>query len=160
MRHLQPVLWTKGTLLTPQHLQQQDRFLEDTLQFRLESLAFSPWGFLKLRLDQEALGGGQLSVSAASGVFRDGLLFDIPDADAVPPAKPLAEHFASNQLSADVYLAIPQYRERGLNVAVASTTADTRFVADAVFVHDEMRGGMEKPIQVARKGFRLLMDNE
>ena len=36
MKRLQPVIWTKGTFLTPQHLQLQDRFLEDTLQFRLE----------------------------------------------------------------------------------------------------------------------------
>ena len=38
MKRLQPVIWTKGTFLTPQHLQLQDRFLEDTLQFRLEAL--------------------------------------------------------------------------------------------------------------------------
>ena len=44
MRQLQPVLWTKGTLLSPQHLQTQDRFLEDLLRFRIEALAYCPWG--------------------------------------------------------------------------------------------------------------------
>ena len=29
MKQLQPVIWTKGTLLTPQHLQVQDRYAED-----------------------------------------------------------------------------------------------------------------------------------
>src|SRR5919107_1406947 len=48
MRQLQPVLWTKGVLLTPQHLQTQDRFLEDLLQFRLAALTFCPWGFRRL----------------------------------------------------------------------------------------------------------------
>ena len=33
MRQLQPVIWSKGTFLTPQHLQTRDRFLESVLQF-------------------------------------------------------------------------------------------------------------------------------
>ena len=28
MRRLEPVVWTKGTFLNPQHLQSQDRFLD------------------------------------------------------------------------------------------------------------------------------------
>src|SRR4051794_28594831 len=120
MRRLQPVLWTKGTLLTPQHLQLQDRFIEDTLQFWLEALAFAPWGFRELRLDQEALAAGLLSISEASGIFRDGLLFDIPGADAAPAAKPLAGHFAAEDSGLDVFLAIPKYREGGFNIAVTN----------------------------------------
>ena len=160
MRQLQPVLWTKGTLLSPQHLQAQDRFLEDTLQFWLESLAFAPWGFRELRIDREALAGGLLIASAASGIFPDGLLFEIPDADGAPPAKQLAEHFGPDDSALDVYLAVPQYRERGVNVSTPGAATDTRFVAEVAFVRDEVRGAAEKPIQIARKGFRLLTENE
>ena len=78
MRQLQPVIWMKGTALSPQHLQSQDRFIEDSLRFRLESLSANPWGFLTLQIDQEALAGGIFTLSAASGVFPDGLLFDFP----------------------------------------------------------------------------------
>src|ERR1035438_1736600 len=41
---LQPVIWSKGTFLSPQHMQIQDRFTESVLQFRLEALQFRPWG--------------------------------------------------------------------------------------------------------------------
>src|SRR5215813_11051959 len=126
MRQLQPVLWTRGTLLTPQHLQTQDRFLEDTLQFWLQSLGFSPWGFSELRLDQEALAAGVVSIARASGIFRDGLLFEIPDVDGAPAVKPLAECFAPGESTLDIHLAIPQYRERGLNVSLPGGAADTR----------------------------------
>ena len=78
MKQLQPVLWSKGTFLTPQHLQLQDRFLEDSLNFRLQALKFCAWGFSEVVLDQELLADGQLAVSRASGIFPDGLLFDIP----------------------------------------------------------------------------------
>ena len=50
MKQLQPVLWTKGTFLTPQHLQLQDRFLEDSLNFRLQALKFCAWGFSEVVL--------------------------------------------------------------------------------------------------------------
>ena len=87
MKQLQPVLWTKGTFLTPQHLQLQDRFLEDSMNFRVQSLKFCAWGFSEVVLDQELLADGQLAISRASGIFPDGLLFDIPGPDQPPPSK-------------------------------------------------------------------------
>jgi type VI secretion system protein ImpJ len=160
MRRLQPVLWNKGTLLTPQHLQAHDRFLEDSLQFWLESQQFSPWGLSELQIDRETLAAGLLSVSSASGVFPDGLLFDIPDADPAPPAKSLVEHFGPNDSSMDVYLAVPAYREKGINVSQPGGFVDARFVAEAAFARDELRSDIEKPVQLARKAFRILMESE
>ena len=83
MRQLQPVIWMKGTCLSPQHLQSQDRFIEDSLRFRVESLAANAWGFLKVRVDQEALGAGVFAVTEASGIFPAGLLFDFPASGAI-----------------------------------------------------------------------------
>lgn len=160
MKRLQPVIWSKGTFLTPQHLQIQDRVIESTLQFRLEALNFRPWGLRELRIDQEALAAGNFAISAATGMFPDGLPFDIPNADAAPPTKPLAHYFEAQQEGVDVHLAIPHYRERGLNVSVAQRNADTRYVAEAVTVRDENSGVSERPIQVARKNFRLLVEGE
>ena len=88
MKRLQPVIWSKGTFLTPQHLQIQDRFIEDTLGFTLGSLNYRPWGFGRLAINQEALAGGVLAISLASGLFPDGMPFDIPDSDPAPPPKP------------------------------------------------------------------------
>jgi type VI secretion system protein ImpJ len=160
MKRLQPVIWTKGTFLTPQHLQIQDRFLENLLQFQLESLSFRPWGFRSLQLSQEALTGGALGISAASGIFPDGLLFDIPDSDEAPPPKQLVECFDPDQTSLDLYLAVPQYRDRGMNVATNSRDAGSRFRAEIKFFRDENTGQAEKPVHVARKNFRLLTEFE
>src|SRR5215472_12088745 len=97
MKHLQPVIWMKGTLLSPQYLQVQDRFLESSVQFQLEALTFSPWGLRRLQLNQEALGAGYVAIADAAGIFPDGLLFDIPEADAAPAPKPLADCFEPDQ---------------------------------------------------------------
>ncbi len=164
MRRLQPVIWSKGTFLTPQHLQLQDRYVENYLQFRLESLNYQPWGFSELRIDAEALAAGNFAISRATGVMPDGLAFSVPDSDAAPAAKALPPMFEADQDTASVYLAIPQYRERGLNVAIPSNSgeqgADSRYRAEVKPLRDENSGLAEKPIQVARKNFRLLVEGE
>src|SRR3954470_16596777 len=113
MRQLQPVLWTKGVLLSPQHLQTQDRFLEDLLEFQLSTLAFCPWGFHRLEIDREALASVSFAISAASGIFPDGLLFDMPLSDSTPPPKQLEGFWEQDQDALHVYLAIPEYRYGG-----------------------------------------------
>jgi type VI secretion system protein ImpJ len=160
MKQLQPVLWTKGTFLTPQHLQLQDRFLEDSLNFRLQALKFCAWGFSEVVLDQELLADGQLAISRASGIFPDGLLFDIPASDQPPPSKALAEFFDPGVRDLDIYLTVPDYREKGLNVSGVGKTGGSRYLAEITTVRDENTGTGEKPVQIARKNLRLLAANE
>jgi type VI secretion system protein ImpJ len=160
MKRLQPVIWMKGTFLNAQYLQSQDRFLDNTLQFQMEALSSYPWGFRELRMDQEALAGGNVAISRATGIFPDGLLFDIPDADPAPPMRPIADYFEQDQTTCDVFLSIPAYKEKGLNVAMANRNADSRYLADVIMLRDENTGLSEKPVQVARKNFRFLLEGE
>ncbi len=160
MKQLQPVLWTKGTFLTPQHLQLQDRFLEDSLNFRLQALKFCAWGFSEVVLDQELLADGQLAISRASGIFPDGLLFEIPASDHPPPSKALAEFFDPGVRDLDIYLTVPDYREKGLNVSAVGRNGGSRYLAEITTVRDENTGTGEKPVQIARKNLRLLAANE
>jgi len=160
MRQLQPVIWSKGTFLTPQHLQAQDRFVEDSLSFRLQALKFCGWGFAELQIDQERLSEGQVVVARAAGIFPDGLLFDIPEADPAPPSKSIAEYFEPGITSVDVYLTVPDYRPKGLNVSLSSRDANTRYRAEVIPFRDENTGNREKPVQVARKNFRVLAAGE
>ena len=160
MKQLQPVIWTKGTFLTPQHLQVQDRFLEDALQFRLQALKYCAWGFSELVIDQQKLAAGQFAISRASGIFPDGLLFDIPDADPAPASKALIEAFEPGAKSLDIYLTVPDYRQRGLNVAVGQKESGARYVAEVATFRDENTGNAEKPVQVARKNLRFMVEGE
>ena len=160
MKRLQPVVWSKGTFLTPQHLQVQDRFIESTLDFSLNALNFRPWGFLRLGIDQAALAAGTFALTSAAGLFPDGLAFEIPEADAAPPPRPFAQHFEEGQQTLEIHLAIPHYRDRGLNVAAARSQADSRFLAEVAVMRDENTGASERPIQVAQKNFRLLVQGE
>ncbi|MGA3211634.1 MAG: type VI secretion system baseplate subunit TssK [Terriglobales bacterium] len=160
MKQLRPVIWTKGTFLTPQHLQLQDRFIEDSLHFELQALSFRPWGFTEVAIDQQKLSDGHFVISRAGGIFPEGLMFDIPDADAAPESKHIAELFEPNQEMLDVYLALPEYRPRGLNVSLAQRQSGVRYIAELDMFRDENTGTSEKPVQVARKNFRILVEGD
>src|SRR5437763_4572185 len=160
MRQTQPVLWTKGVLLSPQHFQTQDRFLEDLLEFQLSSLVFSPWGFGRLEIAREALASGSFAIAGAAGIFPDGLLFDMPLSDPTPPPKQLEGAFSPDQETLDVYLAIPEYRYGGHNVSAAQRDRDTRYRAEELLRRDETTGRSERPIQVARKNVRIVFEGE
>jgi type VI secretion system protein ImpJ len=160
MKQLQKVLWTKGVLLNPQHLQAQDRYLENLLEFRLSALAFCPWGFSRLAIDREALAGGLFALDAAAGLFADGTVFDLGAGDSAPAPLALAEHFGPDQTELLVHLAIPEQRPGRQSVSTGAGQRDTRYIAEVILRRDDNTGLAEKPIQVARKNLRLVAEGE
>lgn len=158
MKTLQPVVWSKGTFLTPQHLQVQNRFLENVLYAHVTGTQFRPWGFAEVMLNQEALSEGLVSFSRASGIMPDGLPFSFPDADPLPPERPLVDCFGENRNATEIFLALPLYREKTMNVAMGADAPDTRYRSTVRTFRDENNGIIEKPVHVANKNFRFLTD--
>jgi type VI secretion system protein ImpJ len=169
MPSLHPVLWTKGTVLTPQHLQAQDRYLDDLLRAQVAAVAFCPWGLSHLDVDGDALAGGTLVVRAIAGRFSDGLLFDTSGAAPAPPPRPLAAAWGPDQRSMLVALAVPEYRSGARNVVgVAQRGGDgpglgratARWCAEEYPARDETTGLAERPIQLAQPSLRVLLEGE
>lgn len=160
MRQLQPVVWSKGVFLSPQHLQAQDRFFEDSLRFVSGALSFRNWGFSSLQIDAAGLSEGRLSVLSGTGAFPDGLLLDMPDSDAPPRARTLEDCFHPGQESCTFWLAVPQERPGGINVALQRGSVSTRFYADLQMIRDENSSGVEKPVSLARKNLQILAEGE
>lgn len=160
MPQLQPVVWSKGVLLSPQHLQAQDRFFEDTLRFLSGALSFRNWGFSSLQIDAAGLSQGRLSVAQASGIFPDGLMLDMPDCDAPPDSRTLEDCFPTDAATCAFYLAVPQDRPGGLNVALQRGGISARFYSELQMLRDENSTGVEKPVSLARKNLQILAGNE
>lgn len=78
------VIWSEGMFLRPHHFQQQERYLANLLELRVAGLHPYSWGFTHLKLDEQALALGKISIASARGVFPDGVPFNIP-ADDDPP---------------------------------------------------------------------------
>lgn len=160
MRQLQPVVWSKGVFLSPQHLQAQDRFFEDSLRFLSGALSFANWGFSELQIDPAGLSEGRLSVSQATGIFPDGLMLDCPASDAPPASRTLDKCFSEGTRSCAFFLAVPQDRPGGINVALQRGGASTRFYSELQMLRDENSSGVEKPVSLARKNLQILAEGE
>jgi type VI secretion system protein ImpJ len=166
MKNRHRVVWTKGMFLTPQQFQTQDQFFEDALQFRMAASQFANWGVTRLDIDSEALGNGLVRLSRCCGIMPDGEPFDMPDADELPASRAVAEHFPPFRDALDVFLGIPEIRPRARNVSIPgpgetdSALPTTRYLAETRMFTDENTGAEEKPVQVARRTFRLLFDDE
>jgi type VI secretion system protein ImpJ len=168
MKNRHRVVWTKGMFLNPQQFQTQDQFFEAAIHFRFAASNFANWGVSDLNIDAEALGNGLFRLEKCSGIMPDGEPFEMPDADDLPPSRSVAEHFPPSRDSLDVFLAIPEMRPRARNVNIQAAaqsdhpdaSAATRYVAEIRMFTDENTGNEEKPVQVARRTFRLLFEDE
>jgi type VI secretion system protein ImpJ len=168
MRNRHRVVWTKGMFLTPQQFQTQDQFFEDALQFRWAASQFANWGVTELEIDSESLGNGLFRLATCSGIMPDGEQFEMPDTDELPASRSVTEHFPPTRDSLDVFLAIPEIRSRARNVSIplagesesSGVPPGTRYLAETRLFTDQNTGAEEKPVQVARRTFRLLFGDE
>jgi type VI secretion system protein ImpJ len=148
--------------LGPHHFQAQSRYFEDSIHFAASALWFEGYGLAGCGLDAEALRNGTLSVLHARGILPDGLSFHMPECDALPPARNIAELFPPTRDKVGVLLAIPAHKPGGVNCEVIATpqASTARYVAESREVYDETTGRDEKPVQFGRKNFALFLDEE
>jgi type VI secretion system protein ImpJ len=167
MKKLQKVVWSKGMFLMPQHFQAQDEYFEQMLQFRFTASNFANWGLTGLGIDEAGLANGFFTLRHGEGILPDGLVFDMPGSDELPPSRKVEEYFSPTKDFLDVYLAVPESRQAGLNYSFATAemarsngSGSVRFVAETLMRPDETASADEKAIQIARKSFRLLFEGE
>jgi type VI secretion system protein ImpJ len=101
------VIWSEGMLLQPQHLQQHDRYLHNTIENRVGGMRPYAWGFTRLAIDEQLLAQGKLALLACAGVLPDGTTFNLPQDDALPEPLDIPE----DARDAMVVLALPLRRQ-------------------------------------------------
>ena len=158
--YAQKVLWGEGMLLTPQHFQQADRYVEHLVGQRIKSIQALDWGFTRLAFDTDALQNGQLVVTEAAGVMPDGTAFDLPNVDKLPEPRPIASHFGAGEKSLGVVLGLPRRRAGEVSTRLDdSTDALTAFEGKRAKVRDEL-GAEEREIVLCEKRIHTLFTSE
>lgn len=162
MKHLSKVVWYEGMYLGPHHFQVQGQAFEDLVNFSTVSLWFAPYGVVSCKLDADALKNGIVSLIHARGLFPDGLAFQMPDGDPLPPPLDINTLFSSTRESLLVLLAVPARRPEGPNCAIDSEPAqmDLRYKAETRTLPDENTGRDEKQIQIGRKNIRFALETQ
>ena len=161
MTKLLPVVWSKGVFLSPQHLQAQDRYMEDLLRFQVSALTAFPWGYTRLQIDGTALASGVLTITDAAGVFQDNLPFAIPDADEAPASRAIESCFPEGAQRCQFFLAVPERRSAGINVSLSRDGVSARYFSEQRMMRDENSGTLlERPVSLARKNLQILAEGE
>ena len=68
-----PLLWSEGMLLTPQHFQQNDLYQEKQRLFMLQQIQPYYWGLSDFALKKTELEAGLIQVEKLVAVMKDGL---------------------------------------------------------------------------------------
>jgi type VI secretion system protein ImpJ len=100
------VVWSEGMLLQPQHLQQNDRFVQNQLEARVRGIRPYAWGFSELKIDEQQLALGKLALLSCSAVLPDGTPLELPLDDDLPLPLNIPEELRN----ALVVLALPVRR--------------------------------------------------
>lgn len=149
-------------VLTPQHLQAQDRYAQDLLSFHLAHFHSRFYGYTALEVSQQTASSGTVfSVRRAAGILPDGTPFSVPEAGKLP--EPIAVNqrlFRNVQKMAHLDLVLPPFREAGVNVSFNGSHPEARFTPDFVNVKDEGDPRFVAPIWLASKNFRLALHTE
>lgn len=162
MDHVQKVLWSEGMFLTPQHLQQADRYHESLLWRSLKAFQPMGWGVCQLQLNADALANGEVILTRCSALLPDGLAVEVPDLDEAPPSRPLEPLFDAKRSSLGVYLASPRLRPGSAAVSPEGTVDGraTRYRRKGATVADDSAAAGEREISLAAKNLRILFEGE
>ena len=159
MNVLSKVVWSEGMYLAPHHFQVQSRYFEDALHFATSSMLPWAYGLAGCSVDENALRNGTLSLTHARGIFPDGLPFDMPECDALPPPRSLVDLFPPTREGVVVLLAIPERKAGGANCAVTAESG-ARFRSVERSIPDESTGSDERPVRLGQKNIRLVLETE
>jgi type VI secretion system protein ImpJ len=152
------IVWGEGLFLQPQHLQQQERYLERLIRASTASLTPFSYGLIRLEVDNDLLTLGKFGLRSASGVMPDGTPFSMPGEVDLPPPLDLPETLRN----ATLHLVLPA-RQPGAVETAPADRIDTaaRFVTGEHEAIDTNAGFQSvATLPIGRLRFRLAMEQD
>lgn len=167
----QPVVWSEGLLLAPQHLQQWDRATQYFVAERFRQSGPFEWGISQIEIDREALRNGRLALLKARGVLPEGTAFAAGvfegaeatlSTDPLPAPRTLDGHFEAKQEVLTVYLGLPMSRTGRPQVGPVGVPGQPtpRYTEETLDLPDANTGGDERAVAVARRNLVLLFPDD
>jgi type VI secretion system protein ImpJ len=150
------VVWSEGLFLQPQHLQQQERYLERVVRGATAGVVPFAYGLTHLSIDTDLLALGKFAIRSAAGILPDGTPFNIPDDTDHPPTIDVPETVKNSV----VYLVLPSRLQDAVDTVsadrmetaarfssgerdVIDTTSDNRSVATVPIARLRIRYALE-----------------
>lgn len=156
-KHYDRVIWREGMLISPQHLQQQELFQEQTLHERLAAATPLSWGAQAVEFDAGALKSGRLELTRFEAVMPDGT--DLRGKPAAP-SRTIGDHFPTTAKQLEVHVGIPVLREGVPNFHEQDSEWRGRYLASARSVGDIVMSKNVRNIDVGAPAPVLLFGEE
>lgn len=147
------VVWSEGMLLTPQHLQRSEIYLENFAKdLQAEFFQDGIFGLSELEINDSLLSLGKFGIKRAKGVFKDGtpflldheLVIDIPEGTS----------------RETIYLALPVYQDGTLAIQFGETV-NTRYQSYDTDVYDNTEMNSEPVrMQMAKLNMSLKLGSK
>lgn len=152
-------LWMEGMFIRPQHLQQQNRYLEELVERRVAWLHAAGWGLSVIAIDRDLLRLGKFGLASCRAVLPDGTTIATPE-DFEPP---LARDIPHETRGRVVKLALPARRGDAFELPGEGDRGTS--IARVRAVDQEVRDSThpERPSTVVKLGIlraQLLLDGE
>ncbi|MCL6272127.1 type VI secretion system baseplate subunit TssK [Sansalvadorimonas sp. 2012CJ34-2] len=149
------VVWQEGMFLSPQHFQQQDRYLESYSRQLVKLATGQPVGFAELIIDQEQLSIGRFMLRRCSGIFPDGTPFHSDSA--------IVREVEQAEAGSLVYLALPVMRPGTIDTAQdesAKTAAYRHLSFDQEVSDSTDRENEAVTLTLSKHNLKLLLADE
>ena len=149
-------------LLTPHQFQQWDNYHEELLHSRVRTLRPFDYGVIDLQINNEAISNANFQITNCRAIMPDGLVVNVPDAEAVPDMRPVGDHFRAESERLGVHLAIPAMKAGEANYQAngAKASSNLRYLQEGALVRDETSGTNEQPLAYAKSNLRIIFDDE
>lgn len=151
-----PIAWSEGMFLRPQHLQHQSVYWDESLRYHLRGIDPFHWGVRELVVDEEALSNHKFAILRLDAVLPGGTIARYPGNVVVQ-----AREFDAGVEALDVILGLRDISPTEPNAAPTdSGTRRVRYLVRSEELPDLNRGGYEAPIELASPNLRLFLSGE
>jgi type VI secretion system protein ImpJ len=152
------VVWGEGLFLQPQHLQQQERYVERLVRTSTTGSRPFHWGLSLLDLDADKLTLGKFALRGAAGLLPDGTPFSLPD-DTDPP-RPI--DVPETVRNSTVYLMLPTRQAGGVETAPPEQVETVARYATAEHEAIDTNAGYQSSamVPIGRLRLRLALEHE
>lgn len=153
------VVWREGTLLRPQHLQQQQRHFEHQMQLRAALTRPHGWGLGTMDIDEDLLMRGELALRLVTAIFPSGLMVKVnPDQPGLPQ-RSITAFFERGQEELSVFLSHPQ------TATAQNTSANTDhftngYESSSFDIQDALAPEQSATIELAWPKIKILLGHE
>jgi type VI secretion system protein ImpJ len=156
------VVWKEGMFLQPQHFQQAERYVMNSMNSRMTLYTPFFYGTVQIEVDNDALVNNLFSLTGCTGILPDGTSFSLPHENPLPPSRSFKEYFTHDQQFLDVFLALPLIAESkpGVGGAMSESHRNFRYTSKMVGIADDVSGTLRKEIELGLCNFQVLFGNE